>query len=66
MVYNHKWIVDMIVIYIYISIIDCYIMVFNVLELFGIQIIQWLGGSDKRSVWGIQIPYIFRMKWGAN
>ena len=43
-----------------------HIMVFNVLELFGIQIIQWLGGSDKRSVWGIQIPYIFPMKWGAN
>ena len=27
--------------------------------------LQWLGGSDKRSVWGIHIPYRFPIQWGA-
>ena len=30
--------------------------------------IQWLGRSDKWSVWGIHIPYrfmIFPIQWGA-
>ena len=30
--------------------------------------IQWLGGSDKWSVWGTHIPYVFGtpIQWGAG
>ena len=28
--------------------------------------IQWVGGSDKRSVWGTHIPYIFCINWGVS
>ena len=27
---------------------------------------QWLEGSDTRSLWGIHFPYIFPLKWGAG
>ena len=27
--------------------------------------IQWLWGSEKRSIWGIHSPYIFPITWGA-
>ena len=30
------------------------------------QAIQWLGWSVKRSVWGIHLPHIFPLQWGAK
>ena len=34
------------------------------ITIFGSSI-QWLGGSDKRSVWGTHIPHTFPIQWEA-